>query len=235
MLDSFFKTNDSDDMIICYEDNILFDEIDIDWERTRTVDLDHSVFLHNWLNKNKDIIPVEYGGLANPKLFTGNRQHGFRRRASQWFRKIATLYEATRLDSESDIIIFVDSDITFKKKITKKVLLDAFNGTSMFYHLGSLRSEMDRGMESGFIGFKGFEGRLFLDRVFDMYETGKFRDYIRWDDSYIFKKVLDLYPIPSRDLLEGVPIDPLVHPMEHGMFKPYFYHDKGSHSKKGCI
>ena len=125
-------------------------------------------------------------------------------------------------------------DTAFTKK-------DGTTGAGIFFHLGKIRRRRGQGMESGFIGFqKKHGGYDFLDLVIDKYQSGEYKKYKRWDDSYLFRKVWDehcLYSdenkISYRDVVGPNP--ETSHVVEEGLFADYIEHNKGFHIECGIF
>ena len=248
MIQSFLGTGIEGDLLITYEDGIK-EEIPSS-DNTLFLDLGSYDFLLDWLETNKDIIPVKYGGemegcgcsdLPTSKhYFKDHVQRcanlGFNRRASLWFRKIAAMNYALKLSEEKGYskIVFIDSDVVFKNKITEEFMNKVFANNGFFFHLGTHRKRIGTGIESGFIGFskenRGFE---FLQIVIDSFISGDYRKYDRWDDGYVFRKIWEEHPeIPSRDVVGPHSLKPFSHVVRYGMFAKYLEHDKGSHTRK---
>jgi len=226
MLQSFLATETEGDMLITHEDGI-----DVEIERNQKFifyNLDTDQFLQEWLKENVDIIPTEFGG-----AFVGEFKQKFRRRASQWFRKIAALRHAVTLDY--DQIVFVDSDTVFKRQLTSNVINDLFKGKgiprAIFYHFGKQRRRIDTGWESGIIGFHMSNGgRKYLELVFDVFRNKKFLKYKRWDDSWVFRKIAEEHPeIPTIDIAK---FSRGTHVVRDGALHGYITHNKGIHWKR---
>ena len=60
---------------------------------------------------------------------------GFNRRASLWFRKIAAMHRALDISKEKgyERIVFIDSDVVFKKSITDEFLDKIFSNAGFFF------------------------------------------------------------------------------------------------------
>lgn len=249
MINSFIEKEIEGDLLIAHEEGV---GEDVPYhENFIYLDLDSYQFLHDWLEENIDIIPKEFGGnyegdcdchsLPKSKLYYKNHvlkclNLGWNRRASRWFRKIASLNYGLNISENNNYekIIFIDSDIVFKKKITKDFIENAFKNNGVFFHLGEQRRMDNNGIESGFIGFnrqnKGFE---FLKISIDKFTSGDFKQYHRWDDSYIFRSVWEEHPeIPCRDVVGRYRPELGGHVVKHGLFASYIDHEKGSHTKK---
>lgn len=239
LLKSFALHMPENHLLVCYEDDIRELIIKHHVNKLSLYNLDNDFFLDNWLNKNADIIPEKYGGQwkgcdcgPQDNYLKGHRKQcpsmGFNARAACWFRKIATLHLAYKIDY--DIIVFVDCDSVFKKNIPDKLIEDTIQDNELAYHLGPHRKSRDTGIESGFIIFqKPFN---FLDRVIDSYTSKDFRKYDRWDDGYVIKRVLYRSPdIKAIDLVGFYPVETIgSRVMERGPFSQYIRHDKGKHS-----
>ena len=131
-------------------------------------------------------------------------------------------------------IVFIDSDVVFKKSITDEFLDIIFSNAGFFFHLGKHRKRIGTGIESGFIGFsndnRGFE---FLQIVIDSFTSGDYRKYDRWDDGYVFRKIWEEHPeIPSKDVVGPHQLKPFSHVVRYGIFAKYLEHDKGSHTRR---
>ena len=222
MIESFVKWKTEGDLLITFEDGI---DSDIPKHRKFLFhDLNKDEFLKNWLKENEDIIPIAYGG-----KFVGTFANKFNRRAACWFRKIVAVKAS--LDLGYDKVIFVDSDSVFKKKITEEYVDEVLEGNSMFYHLGDLRIKRNMGIESGFIGWDLKNGgREYLDIIIESFKSGDFRKYIRWDDGYVFRMIVEENPqIKTKDVTEGLN---LLEVIPNGPFRNFIRHDKGIHGRE---
>ncbi len=236
MLDSFFATQEDGDILCCYEGLSLKHFKKYKSTRLKLFDLDNSKFLKSWLEENKDVIPVEFGGTAikekRPEVYLG-----WNFRASGWFRKIVALDYAIQLASNYDAIVFVDSDSKFLKNIEISVYNSIFNEHAYFYHWGKERKKKFLGVESGFIGFKTNENGLkVLNYWIDKFRNKVFRRYMRWDDGGMFSNVLlELNFQDGLDLVTNYQETgkSQSHVLERGIFGPYIIHDKGLHKRLG--
>ena len=248
MIKSFLDTGIEGDLLVTYEDDIENEIPSL--EKISLLNLETYDFLNDWLEANRDIIPVEHGGDYKgcdcdklPASEQYNRGHlqrcpnmGFNRRASLWFRKIAAMNYALKLSEEKGYskIVFIDSDVAFKNKITEEFMNKVFGNNGFFFHLGKHRKRIGTGIESGFIGFsKEIRGYDFLNIVIDKFRTDEFKKYDRWDDGYVFRKVWEEHPeIPSRDVVGPHSLKPFSHVVRYGIFAKYLTHDKGIHTHK---
>lgn len=233
----------------CNCEGILFigDEINNVFPRkpSRSIwsDLRKCEFLKTWLDANRDIIPRDLGGEAkrcgcrvpddphDKKHRKGCPGGWFNRNASRWFRKIATLHEAMRqFTSDDHVFIWIDSDCLFKAHLSNEWLLnEVFRGGACFYMRGPDRQHT--ALESGLIGFNGRWGRVLLDRVIEMYTSGEFRNLQRWDDGYVFQKVIKSRPdIPTCDIA-GKATSRFLDVLPGTILHPYLEHNKGLHGR----
>ena len=232
MLESFVYVKTEGHMLATYEGNV-------DLPKHRKIipcSLDNNSFLNDWLKDNADVIPTELGG-----EFTG-KMDKYNFRASQWFRKIVALKEALKYKDDYEAVVFVDSDVRFKRTLTEEFMLSMFGDTAMFYHLGPFREEADAGIESGFIGFHMKNGGVdFLETVFSKFKDKSYREYRRWDDSYVFHntvkersdlKYTDVVPVFSREEMMKPGAGGCGHVIHRGPFAPYLKHLKGVHWQK---
>jgi hypothetical protein len=193
-----------------------------------------------WLDNNKSIIPEEYGGswtgpcsCPNPNDSKDTRHKPkcpsswFCRNAVRWFRKLLTLRNFLKLaDSEYSRVIWIDSDVIFKKSISETAVDGWFKGNSVFYLNGPKRKVW----ETGVVGFTKKSGIELIHKTFDCFMTGEFLDFPRWDDSYALQTVAQrMRNLSKIDLATGtgkhadvVPFSPLGEFIEH---------NKGTHGR----
>jgi hypothetical protein len=224
MIESFVRHKTEGDLLIAYEDGL--DKVIPHHKKFIFHNLETDKFLSSWLKDNEDIIPTDLGGTFEGE-YKGRAK--FNQRASQWFRKIVSLNRAMDL-KEYNAIVFLDSDTTINKNLTASKIEEIFDGQSMFYHLGPYRDESGTGIESGIIGFNlNEQGGILLACVINKFRSGDFKNYIRWDDGYIFRMVVEENTqIPTRDLVNVRENDVV----EHGPFAEFIVHKKGVHWKK---
>ena len=229
MISSFIYVKTEGDMLATYEG-------DVDLPSHRKIipySLDDDKFLNDWLQDNADVIPTELGG-----DFSGEMDK-YNFRASQWFRKIAALNVALKFKDKYEAIVFVDSDTVFRRTIREEYMLSVFGDAAMFYHLGPYREEIDAGIESGFIGFHMKNGGVeFLETVFSKFQDKSYRNYRRWDDSYVFHntvkentslKLKDVCNPPSREVMMAPGGGGLGRAIPYGPFVGVIKHKKGIH------
>lgn len=241
MMASFVRQNPNGHMLVTYEglERPIVKKIQSN-PQFKTYNLDNDEWLKQWTFNNRDIIPPEYGGICT--IHDKNIQQvwgtNFNIQAARWFRKIVSLKRAMTMCENVSHIIFVDCDSKFKQHMPVKVVEDALMKGSVFYHLGPHRKEMGTGVESGFIGFKMDDaGKRFLQLVFDTFDSGNFRKYVRWDDSYIFRMMIEEHPeIASVDVVKNKNMPKLGgHVVQYGPFSPYVQHNKGYHQKNNLL
>eukprot|EP00232_Nephroselmis_pyriformis_P023247 CAMPEP_0182857432 /NCGR_PEP_ID=MMETSP0034_2-20130328/3046_1 /TAXON_ID=156128 /ORGANISM="Nephroselmis pyriformis, Strain CCMP717" /LENGTH=266 /DNA_ID=CAMNT_0024988671 /DNA_START=766 /DNA_END=1563 /DNA_ORIENTATION=- len=225
LLNSFHNHQPDGDLLVAYEDDLP--SIIVNTSNILFFNLDSDTYLQSWLTSNKDIIPVEIGGTHQGKF-----KNIFHSRTSKWFRKIAALHYASSL--AYDIIVFLDSDVIFKKHVSHSLISDTFNGTSIFYHFGPFRKLDGVGAETGIIGFElSKKGKLFLNKIFEKYDDGSFKQYKRWDDAWMVTVVLEENPdIEARDLVVRKSRGSRKmkrHVVHDGALASYFDHYKGVH------
>tara|TARA_Y100001963_G_scaffold114935_1_gene159424 strand:+ start:197 stop:940 length:744 start_codon:yes stop_codon:yes gene_type:complete len=219
LIESFVHHKTEGNLLITHEDDID-NEIPKHW-KFLFYNLDKDDYLQNWLDKNIDIIPKDLGGTHN-----GNFDNKFHRRTSQWFRKIAALHHAVSYNF--DKLIFVDSDVYFKKKLKQSKIEEVFDGHSVFYHCGPHRMKKNSGAETGIVGYDlKKDGKEFLDKVFEKYEDGSFKEYLRWDDAWMVTAAIQENPhIRCRDICPNADAG---HVVKDGLLAEYLQHDKGTH------
>jgi len=224
MLESFVYHKTEGDLLIAHEDGL--DKLIPHHRKFIFHDLEEDELLAWWLKENEDIIPVALGG-----KFEGEYSgvHKFNQRAAQWFRKIVALNRAMDIKDEYDAIIFLDSDIVVNKHLPASKIEEIFDEHSMFYHLGPYRRGAGTGIESGVIGFNlKTMGGVLLGIVINKFKSGEFKKYIRWDDGYVFRMVVEENShIPTRDVVDANESSVV----EFGPFAEYLVHNKGIHWK----
>jgi hypothetical protein len=227
LIKSFINTNQNGNLLICYENfNYICNN-----EKIFGYDLFKNDFLQNWLYKYKHIIPNFLGGTAteinNPKVFDSAN-----RKASRWFRKIAALhYALNTYKTKYDYIIWIDSDCEFRIQIPIQLIINNLNLYDFFFYLGKKRFDKNKGIEAGFLGFNiNKNGSVYLNKVFDYFTSGDFIKEIRWDDGYIFRKILQYNHVQFNynDLVKS---SNKISVMEEGPFANYIIHNKGFHKR----
>jgi len=222
--------------------------------------LDNSTILKNWLEVNKDIIPVNLGGNALPcncsKPFAkAERKHKtpdchhtwFNRNASRWFRKALTLNYAllVGLDKLYQYFIWIDADCIFKKQITKQFIannLFKFDTVNEYDVVGlkSSRKVMEAGLVGYNIACNSFykntlchkSGYQLLIDIMKCYQTGRFRGWYRWDDSYIIQKMIKHGNYRFHDIATKVNRMQHSDVFEHSLIGEYLTHNKGKHGRE---
>jgi hypothetical protein len=228
MIESFLNTDQDGDLLICYEDFNFDSIIENNKDNILTYNLTDDQYLQEWLENNKDIIPIHFGGTASNIVFKNDKLWNVK--ASRWFRKIASIKYAMEVyGNKYDYLIWVDCDCVFKKKIPISVHNNILNDCAMFYYFGKQREKYDTGYETGFLGFnKENGGYNFINLIIETYDK-KFRDIVRWDDGYVIRKVNELYNtnIKTKDIAGNV-----FNPINcKNPYYNYISHNKGFHAK----
>lgn len=244
MLDSFIKHNIGD-IFIGYESfdfPSLIKDVNIDIKHT---DIMNYPFLTDWIQNNKELIPVVFGGnMISPengppvnknKKLQSKVYKYWNKKASLWFRKVATLHYAITHFPEYESIVWVDCDCIFKQKLPNEVIHKLFKQYDVFYHQGAYRNSKDFGIETGFIGFKKQKGYNIIQSVCDMYTTKNYTSLGRWDDGYVFKIILNQSltqkKLKAIDLVDSNKPGKRLEAINKGMFSEYLIHKKGIHKQ----
>ncbi len=224
------------------------------WEEIRpnnskfiTHNLSKDSFLQCWLKANEDIIPKYLGGKAKPCKCTVNpfkrkpETHEnmchfkwFNRNCSRWFRKVATIHAALDYCKKNNIqyLIWIDVDCYFRKSITEHKLRKIFRKDfSLFYMRGS-RSIPECGVFGFDLNKKGAYN--FLKQYFLYYQTKRYKKYNRWDDSFVFYRVLKERAAEfcsGRDIASKTERGPHAEVLEYSMLKDFLGHNKGRHGR----
>ena len=238
MLDSFFKNKIDDDILVCYEGFEFQEKYNyLKHKNILLCNLGNDSFLKDWLSENKNNIPPDLGGSADPKKNpTAFLRHNLR--AAGWFRKIASLRIAIQKYKKNyKSIIMIDSDCKILLKIDDKIIEKAFLNYSVFYHWGDERKAKGQGPETGLVGFKMDHDGLFVaEKWINYFENKKFTRFARWDDGGVFGYVLeDIEFRRCIDLVNKNIKSPLSqsHVIDRGIFANYVIHEKGIHKKIG--
>jgi hypothetical protein len=227
-------------LLACHEQNIG-SEICACPRRLLTHDLDRSEFLHSWLKRNGDIIPITLGGCANrcecpspDDPFANHRERcvwsWFNKNASRWFRKIVSLDHALQFESV-DFVVWIDSDCCFLQAVPLAEIEAWFAGGSVFFLKGPDR----RVIETGVIGFRTDSGgRAVLSSAIERYRSGRFRGDRRWDDGYQFQLAIEENPaVMATDC--GARADERGHVVSGSRLGDFIAHFKGSHKYSGIM
>ena len=195
LINSFIENGINGHLLLCHENM----DFNIDNSKIFTYELSSNPFLKTWLEKYKDYIPTKFGGNAIKTLDNANTISQYNYKSSLWFRKVASLnYALTQYGYQFSHIIWIDSDCVFTNYIPDLHMKNVLGDYGVSYLLGPLRSLFDYskdfagfGVESSFMSFsKNNNGYLFLNQLFDFYQSGKFLQLSRWDDGYIIKHLI---------------------------------------------
>ena len=234
LVKSFLKHVEGD-LLICYEQDLKdFKPTMPESSRLILENIDDDDFLLRWLDENSDIIPVAYGGKNKKIKFKIGTVDQFRYRSSKWFRKVVALNRALQHYDEYDAVVLLDADTAIKKNMPSSEIIKIFADFDIIYHMGKHRIKQPpkgaSGVESGIVGFKGQDGKEFLTRLINKFKDGSFRQYPRWDDGFVMRKVLeDSNDLNSKDLVSHkTPAKNKSQVINIGPFAEYVQHKKGS-------
>lgn len=206
-------------------------------------DLGADPWLAAWLARNADLIPTHLGGRhpgvcrcpGGPLDVHDKRHrmpcigHWFNRNAARWFRKIAALKAALARYPDRDTVVWVDSDVVFRRPTTADHVAGWFHRTKACFYLKNKRPVL----EAGVVGYKLPQAKPLLDALFARYESGRFRTDPRWDDCYQLQKALDEAKVPAADLAYAV--GPNAKVVESSAVGPFLAHGKGQHRAAGVM
>lgn len=208
LLKSFTKTKAPGRLFVAYE-GAPPDEISSKFDY---YDLGKDSFLQTWLAENKDVIPEYLGGLA-PECSCPNHEERhavhasgcywqwMNRNASRFFRKIAAIKAAVPAADahKARYLIWLDSDCRFRAPLPEHYVQKVMRDGGYFYFRGHRPA-----IESGIMGFdlEG-SGREIITATADCYVSGRYRAYERWDDGYIWTKMVEAHPeISAIDMVK---------------------------------
>lgn len=245
LLKTFKKYQPNHQLLVCYE---KFDFQDDD-PRILKHNLDQNPFLREWLSNNSDVIPVYLGGKATPENNPDLFKSYWNRVASRWFRKVVSMkYARDHYSTQFQSIFWVDSDCYFQKTLEDSTFKKVFGSSNVIYHLGPKRRMANLGVESGLIGFQGSGGYQFLDLVAHKFRSGLFRKYHKWDDGFVFRKVIEEIlslnlKLPKNKQIICSDLVKDLNPKKqersqvitYGPFKDFLIHEKGKHKKSKVL
>ncbi len=247
LLMSFLEHQPDNHMYVAYEE---MEEEDFgdklgELNNFTTTDISESEVLKSWVKENEDIIPILMGGKADPsickcknatkmKKFKGHiigcPYSYFNSRAAGWFRKVVALNWAAE-QTDAEILHWVDSDCVFKKHMGDQVINQLLGTHDVIYINGEQRRQAGTGVETGLIGFR--RPFTFVKEWLDFFMSGKFKEELRWDDGYIFARMMLYDNHNARDLLAGQwVVKEIVRPSPYGQ---YIDHDKGVHHRNWAL
>jgi hypothetical protein len=229
LLSTFVEYNINAHLLICYEDehntNYLDNIINLNNSKFIFYNLSNNYYLNNFLDENKDVIIKKHGGLKS-EVYDNEWNNGF----SLWFRKIASLKYALDTYNLAEYLIWIDADCFFIKTLNMETIVECFENTYCFYHLGEWRyNNNNKSIESGFIGFKKEKGYELLYDIINEYKNKKYLKYERWDDGHIMGQIILNSTIKSIDLASNVPKRTTWNVIDKCLFKRYIVHNKGCH------
>lgn len=163
---------------------------------------------------------------------------GFNKRWFNWFRKIVAEYDAMVRQPYAGITLFLDSDIRITRAFDDRVARQWLTRP-----VGIFRGTREA-VETGMIFYDGahLETRNFVTNYMNLFLSGEFRKFPRWDDSYTMSVCADRYPHLVCDFAAGQ--EPVEHVNSNGHrtdghvlpltpWGDYMEHDKGIHWRKG--
>lgn len=203
-------------------------------ENGRVIRLNHLKTYKEVLAANQDVILKSCGGSADSvagDVFWNSRWFG-------WFCKVAAMHHAVCIDDKNlgHYLVFVDADIRFIKPLNDSILDELTKGRPITFVKGKRDT-----VESGFmiIDNASRKPEKFWKWFMDLYVSGRFREFERWDDIFLMTKLIEECPQEwFHDLAEGQ--EPKKYTNSNGHVtenqiipfsevKDYIEHDKGIH------
>jgi len=185
------------------------------------------------LRDHRDIIPTDMGG-------TAVKLKGYNRRWFGWFRKVIAQYDALTRRPYEGYTVFLDSDVRVTAPFG-----DAEIRAELQAAVGVFKG-LRESIESGVIFYDGTSplAPAFAERFLHLFLSGEFRDFPRWDDSYVMAQCMSQMPEAVQDLAAG--IASIEHTNSNGHtasgqvipatgWNRYLEHDKGVHWRKGVV
>lgn len=234
LINSFKKYTPVDSEFLIFHENVqnLHDESNI-----KFINMLPCEFYSNWFNEYKHIIPTKFGGLANIEM-DKRLQYGlsvkWNQKACLWFWKIIAMkYVLQYMHSDTKYFVFLDSDTEFVNTIDTNFYDKMCFNFPLAFHLGKFRKAIDNkkcaGIESGILVFKNNSDAHFLIQyILDIYISGDFQRFLRWDDGFILRKVAENFPAFCNDLTPKANIKNVI---SCGPFKNIIVHHIGKHHR----
>lgn len=212
--------------------------------------IDDHPFLVKFLKDNTAVIPSALGGGLDPPeckckggpFVIHSKKHAlpcpgywFCKNSFRWLRKVlAAKLAADEHHPTNDVMMWVDSDATFKKQVTAAVVKKWFPSKIGCIYLRSTRSEI----ETGVVGYHLKNGgRKVLKYMLERYRSGSYRKDKRWDDCHqlglAVRKAKLEDNVRSIDVATKVGENNTV--IQHSPLGPYLGHDKGHHRRTGIL
>lgn len=219
---------------------IFHENVNIEITNTNVIyiDVSDNELYTTWFTKYKDIIPSKYGGTANiesDSRLTYGKAVKWNQKTCLWFWKIVSLHEILKYISETThFLVFLDADTEFKSTFDESFYENILQSKcSIGYHLGKFRRAVDHkmcaGIESGILVFKNdINSKNFINDLVDTYLSGNFLNYVRWDDGYVIRKLIETekheshcYDFTRKSTIKNV--------VSEGPFKRKIVHHIGKH------
>lgn len=208
--------------------------------------LDDNPILKTFLERNNDIIPDTLGGSV-PAPYCRCRKgpfdvhsakhrmpcvgYWFCKNASRWMRKpLAAKLASDRHGDNFDIMMWVDADATFLKRIPPETVASWFRNRYACIYLKNRRTAIETGV-FGYHWKRG--GRKIAEAVLERYTSGKFRRDKRWDDCVQMERGIETARMPALDLANNV--GPRNTVIQFSPLAEYLGHDKGKHRRTGAL
>ena len=141
---------------------------------------------------------------------------------------------AEQLISENDKgwLVWLDADTLTTRAFDDQALEEIFPDDADVVHLGRISIDYS---ETGFVGWNlaSDQARLFLSDIKNAYVTDEVFKYVRWHDSFVFERLLNIY---KHHGLKAHNLSPNVIGLEvfqNSVLKEYFVHNKGLQKFEG--
>ena len=222
MIDELVKyTKSLHSCVVVYSENCQISKENVHFQS-----LVDDTWLNDWLKKNEDIIPKEYGGKSKEKMGP------FKYNASKFIKKVASL-NCTVNTFDYDYYIWIDCDCTITNDITYDLINNSFSNCNFFYHHGKNREKKAFGIETGCFGFDKTAIQV-IQKWCDFYKNQRFIRLRRWDDGFILRHIIykkyhskSVNDIKFKDLVPDA-ID-WVYPLKCSIWNNVLIHNKGDH------
>ncbi len=246
LINSFITSKSEGTLLVAYEDmeqeyiQESIPELIRKFANIEYLSLDNHKY-GQWKKSVRSVTPVKHGGTLEEDdslKVPGKPYYSWNQRATGWASKTFAMKTLVK-EELADMIIWVDSDSVFKKKIERKWLekeifkigvdIDPYKG---FYHFGPYRKTTMKAAETGLFGFTK-PGFHVINKAYTEYMTCEYQLQDRWDDSALYTRLMceGVDKAFFRDLVTGDNGQSKNHVIVQGPFRKFISHEKGTHNR----
>ena len=235
LISTFILNSSINDKLFVFHENI---NIEITSLNVIYINVADCLLYNLWFNKFKDHIPIKFGGnvdITKDERMMYGEAVKWNQKACLWFWKIISMQRiCNHLTDETRFFIFLDADTFFKSSLDNTFYERILpNDCAIGYHMGKFRRSVNHkrcaGIESGIMVFRNNPNAFkFIDDLVEIYLSGTYLDYIRWDDGYILRMLIEkeIHKSYCHDFVLESTIKNVI---SEGPFKGKIIHEIGKH------